>query len=38
MSSRMQRAWSATQSGSMARKDSTPAVSWTVSAVTTDSG
>src|SRR5688572_12376799 len=38
MSSRMQRAWSATQSGSSGKKDSTPAVSWTVIAVTTESG
>ena len=38
MSSRMQRAWSATQSGSSARKPSTPAVSCTVMAVTTESG
>src|SRR5262245_48797938 len=37
-SSSRQRAWSATQSASIASTPSTPAVSCTVSAVTTDSG
>jgi hypothetical protein len=38
ISSSTQRAWSATQSASIGLTSSTPMVSWTVIAVTTDSG